>query len=93
MDDGRQRGIIEAKEWHLGLTEGVAQAKNYAEKMAIRYTYASNGQGVYGIDMVTGKEGEKPGFPTPDELWEMTFAKANAWRDRFGSHAVVRIQH
>ena len=76
-------GIIEAKEWHLELTEGVAQAKNYAEKMAIRYTYSSNGQGVYGVDMATGKEGEKPGFPTPDELWEMTFAKANAWRDRF----------
>src|SRR5579872_6092076 len=79
-------GIVEAKEWHLPLTEGVGQAKNYAEKMAIRYTYSSNGQGVYGIDMVTGKEGEKPGFPTPDELWEMTFAKANAaWRDRFAA--------
>jgi type I restriction enzyme, R subunit len=78
-------GIIEAKEWHLELTEGVGQAKNYAEKMAIRYTYASNGQGVYGIDMKTGKEGVKPGFPTPDELWEMTFAKANAWRDRFAT--------
>src|SRR5882762_2539243 len=55
--------------------------------MAIRYTYSSNGQGIYGIDMQTGKEGEKPGFPTPDELWEMTFAKANAWRDRFAKIA------
>jgi type I restriction enzyme, R subunit len=79
-------GIIEAKAWHLGLTEGVGQAKNYAEKMAIRYTYSSNGQGVYGIDMATGKEGETS-FPTPDELWEMTFAKANAWRDRFAKIA------
>jgi len=50
--------------------------------MAVRYTYASNGQGMYGIDMATGKEGEKPGFPTPDELWNLTFATANAWRDR-----------
>ena len=63
----------------------MAQAKNYAEKMAIRYTYSSNGQGVYGIDMVIGEEGEKPGFPTPDELWDITFAKANAWRDRFAA--------
>ena len=78
-------GIIEAKEWHQELTEGVAQAKNYAGKMAIRYTYSSNGQGVYGIDMETGKEGEKPGFPTPDELWKMTFAKPEAWRDRFAA--------
>jgi type I restriction enzyme R subunit len=37
--------------------------------------------------METGKEGEKPGFPTPEELWEMTFAKANAWRDRFAKIA------
>ena len=24
-------------------------------------------------------------YPTPDELWNMTFAKANAWRDRFAA--------
>ena len=75
--------VIEAKAWDEELTEGVAQAKNYAGKLAIRYTYSSNGQGIYGIDMQTGKEGEKPVFPTPDELWNMTFATVNAWRDRF----------
>src|SRR3979411_2491325 len=77
--------VIEAKAWAEELTEGVAQAKNYAGKMALRYTYSSNGQGIYGIDMETGKEGEKPGYATPDELWNMTFAKANAWRDRFAT--------
>jgi len=77
--------IIEAKAWDQALTEGVAQAKNYAWKMAIRYTYSSNGQGIYGIDMQTGKEGEIPAYPTPDELWKMTFASANAWRNRFAA--------
>lgn len=77
--------IIEAKEWHQELTEGVAQAKNYADKMAVRFTYATNGQGIYSIDMDTGKEGETPAYPTPDELWNLTFAKANAWRDRFAA--------
>ena len=67
------------------LTEGVAQAKNYAGKMAVRFTYATNGQGIYGIDMETGKEGELPRYPTPGELWNMTFAEANAWRDRFAA--------
>ena len=33
--------------------------------------------------METGKEGELKQYPTPDELWAMTFAKADAWRDRF----------
>jgi len=77
--------VIEAKAWDEELTEGVAQAKNYAGKMAIRYTYSTNGQGVYGIDMETGKEGELSRYPTPDELWAMTFVEANAWRDRFAA--------
>ena len=40
--------VVEAKAWDLSLTEGVAQAKDYAGKLAIRFTYSSNGQGVYG---------------------------------------------
>ena len=78
-------GVVEAKAWDQALTEGVAQAKNYAGKLAIRFTYATNGQGIYGIDMETGKEGETPKYPTPDELWAMTFAKEDAWRDRFAA--------
>jgi type I restriction enzyme R subunit len=70
--------VVEAKAWDEELTEGVAQAKNYAGKMKIRYTYSSNGQAIYGIDMETAKEGETPCYPTPDELWNITFAKANA---------------
>ena len=77
--------VVEAKAWDKELTEGVAQAKDYAGKLAIRFAYASNGQGVYGIDMQTGKEGERAGFPTPEELWALTFATANAWRDRFAA--------
>src|ERR1039458_9998544 len=36
--------VNEAKAWDEELTEGVAQAKNYAGKLAVRYTYATNGQ-------------------------------------------------
>ncbi len=39
--------VIEAKAWDEALTEGVAQAKNYAEKMAVRFAYSSNGHGIY----------------------------------------------
>ena len=77
--------VVEAKAWDKPLTEGVGQAKDYAGKLAVRFTYASNGQGVYGIDMHTGVEGERIGFPTPDELWNLTFATQNAWRDRFAA--------
>ncbi|MBK5963912.1 restriction endonuclease subunit R [Thiocystis minor] len=76
---------LEAKAWGLALTEGVPQAKDYAGKLALRFTYASNGQGFYEIDMHTGREGEISRFPTPDELWDRTFGEANAWRDRFAA--------
>ena len=45
--------VVEAKAWDKELTEGVAQAKDYAGKLAIRFTYATNGRGIYGIDMET----------------------------------------
>jgi type I restriction enzyme R subunit len=77
--------VVEAKAWDEKLTEGVAQAKDYAGKLAVRFTYSTNGQGIYGIDMQEGTEGELPNFPTPDELWNLTFAEANAWRDRFAA--------
>jgi type I restriction enzyme R subunit len=77
--------VIEAKAWDEELTEGVGQAKNYAGKLAVRCTYATNGQGIYGIDMETGKEDEVPRYPTPEELWAMTYDEANEWRDRFAA--------
>jgi type I restriction enzyme R subunit len=77
--------VVEAKAWDELLTQGVAQAKDYAEKLQIRFTYATNGQGLYGIDMHEGTEGEQSRYPTPDELWNLTFAEPNAWRDRFAA--------
>ena len=77
--------VIEAKAWDKPYTEGLAQAKQYAKKLAVRFTYATNGQAIYSVDMDTGEEGDVPAFPTPDELWNRTFAVANAWRDRFAA--------
>ena len=67
--------VVEAKAWSKELTEGVGQAKDYAAKMAVRFVYATNGQGIYAIDMETGEEREIAAYPTPDELWAMTFAE------------------
>ncbi len=75
--------IVEAKAETEALTEGVAQAKNYAGKLSIRFTYATNGRGIYGIDMETGEEGVVAGYPTPEELWNLTHKKPNNWRDLF----------
>jgi type I restriction enzyme, R subunit len=77
--------VIEAKAWDKPLTEGVGQAKSYAAKLAVRYTYSTNGQSIYGIDMVTGTEGDVAQYPSPDELWKLTFAAVDVWRDRFAA--------
>jgi type I restriction enzyme R subunit len=77
--------VVEAKAWDKPLTEGVGQAKNYAGKLAVRFAYSTNGRGVYRIDMLTGREGEAACYPTPAELWELTFAEPNNWRDRFAA--------
>jgi len=82
-------GVVEAKAEDEELTEGVGQAKSYAGRLAIRFAYSTNGRGIYEIDMTPPPgstqpaEWEVPCFPTPQELWELTFAEANAWRDRF----------
>ena len=77
--------VIEAKAWDKPFTEGVGQAKSYAAKLAVRFTYATNGQAIYRIDMTTGAESQVASYPSPEELWQLTFAEQNAWRDRFAA--------
>jgi type I restriction enzyme R subunit len=75
--------VIEAKARDKPDTEGVGQAKSYAEKLQARFAYSTNGRRIYQIDMETGAEGYIERYPTPDELWQRAFAKPNEWRDRF----------
>jgi len=79
--------VIEAKRRDLPVSEGVGQAKAYANKLAVRFTYATNGVAIYGIDMQTADEGDVARFPTPEELWHRTFAVENDWRNRFAAVA------
>ncbi|MCJ2030378.1 DEAD/DEAH box helicase family protein [Methylobacterium sp. J-043] len=77
--------VIEAKRRDLPDTEGVGQAKKYAEKLQARFAYSTNGIGIYQIDMTTGAEQYVDAYPTPDELWNQVFAEQNVWRDRFAA--------
>ena len=80
---GRKLAVIEAKCNELEVSEGVAQAKDYATKLQLETTYASNGKEIYQICMKTGEEGLIAGFPTPETLWNKTFATQNEWWDKF----------
>jgi len=83
---GQKLAVLEAKRAGVSHRTGIGQAKDYATRLGARFAYASNGLNWYQIDMANGAEGdlELP-FPTPDELWDRTFAKQNNWRDRFGA--------
>ena len=82
---GIKLAVIEAKSDELGVGEGVAQAKQYAEKLSLQTTYATNGKEIYSICMATGQEGLVAHYLTPDELWAKTFAVQNEWRNKFSS--------
>ncbi len=78
---GEKLAVIEAKKRDAPDTEGLGQAKKYAEKLQTRFAYSTNGIGIYQVDMHTGAEGYINQYPTPDQLWEATFSKTNLWRD------------
>ncbi len=77
--------IIEAKSDESAVTEGVDQAKAYARKMQIEYTYSTNGKEIYQISMKSGKEEYVDSFPTPDELWKKVYSDQNKWKEKFAS--------
>jgi len=78
----RRLAVIEAKKRDLHYSEGVAQVKEYADRLQIRYAYSTNGLEIYGIDMQEVKEGDVKTFPTPEELWQMTYPKEDTVLDR-----------
>lgn len=80
---GVKLAVVEAKSDEKDVTEGVAQAKLYATMLNIRFTYSTNGDKIYAIDMQSGEESEVPDFPTPETVWNWTFGDSNEWRDKF----------
>lgn len=89
----KKLAVIEAKSDERAVEEGIPQAKLYAELLHIRFAYATNGNEIYAIDMgvkddsgnylVPSTEGPVGKFPSPQELWEMTYPEKNSWRDTF----------
>ena len=85
----RKLAVVEAKSDEKEVGEGVGQAKEYAEKLQIDYTFSTNGREIYQINMKTGKECLTDKFPTPEELYNKVFPKktgselAEQWREKF----------
>ncbi len=90
---GLKLAVVEAKSDNLEVGEGVAQAKQYAEKLHLETTYATNGKKIYSICMKTGVEGLVENYLSPEELWNKTYPKTEskeaeqveAWREKFSA--------
>ena len=80
---GVKLAVIEAKSDEKDVSDGVAQAKQYADMLAIRFTYSTNGDKIYSIDMQSCEECDVTEYPSPEELWKMTFGDVDEWRDKF----------
>ncbi len=80
---GKFLAAVEAKKDEVEASEGVAQAKEYSEKLALEYAYATNGKEIYQIDMETGDEHVVESFPTPEELYNNVVREKNEWREKF----------
>ncbi len=74
---GIKLAVVEAKSNDLGVGEGVAQAKQYADKLKLETTYSTNGKEIYSICMKTGAEGLVENYLTPEELWNKTYTGNN----------------
>jgi type I restriction enzyme R subunit len=69
---GRKLAVIEAKRRDAGHTEGLGQAKQYADKLKLRHAFSTNGRAIYQVDMLLGREGDVEAYPSPEQLWQLT---------------------
>lgn len=67
--------VVEAKASYKKPGEGMAQAKDYAELLNLKFAYATNGETIREFDFITGLEIDRDDFPTPAELWNRLNAK------------------
>jgi type I restriction enzyme R subunit len=63
-------GVVEAKSNLRPATDGLQQAKEYAQILGLYFAYSTNGTEVVEYDYFTHAETTRPDFPTPAELWQ-----------------------
>lgn len=89
--NNRNVAVLEAKSESCYHTEGLAQAKDYAVRLNLRYAICTNGHQYYMADL-QGNEGDISKMPTPQELWENLFGQESReqktqfdWKQKFYS--------
>jgi len=78
----QQLAIIEAKKEGAEVTQGLEQAKEYAQILQVRFVYSTNGRGVYEFDLQTGRGELINKFPAPSELYQKAFGQREELKER-----------
>lgn len=80
---GKRLAVIEAKKWDAAHTEGVSQAIRDGKKLGLPFAFATNGQLIRQINLVSGEEKDINVFPTPEELWALINEPVNELLEKF----------
>lgn len=62
--------VVEAKADYKLPSDGLQQAKTYAEMLGLKFAYSTNGKLIVEFDFITGVESKFYEMPQPSELWQ-----------------------
>lgn len=65
---GEALAVVEAKEESAEASQGMAQAKEYAQKLGLLFAYATNGHQIEEFNFRTNQQTTIDNFPSPEEL-------------------------
>jgi type I restriction enzyme, R subunit len=85
MYQGQKLAVVEAKKVSEPVTEGLGQAKRYAERLQTRFAYSTNGIGIYRVDMDAGTEEDVDDYLSPQDMWDQVFPQESNWRNSFSA--------
>lgn len=87
--NNRNIAVLEAKAESCYYTEGLAQAKDYAARLNLRFAICTNGIKYYMADL-HGSENDIQEIPTPQQIWDLLFPNENTrvsekenWNQKF----------
>ncbi|REC40903.1 EcoAI/FtnUII family type I restriction enzme subunit R [Chryseobacterium sp. 5_R23647] len=87
--NNRNIAVVEAKSTDSYYTDGLVQAKKYAQRLNLRFAISTNGLKYYLSDL-EGSEGDIKEVPTPSHLWNILYGTEQTekpaefnWKQKF----------
>ena len=85
--------VVEAKASFKSASDGLQQAKAYAEMLGLKFAYATNGHEIIEFDYLTGIERGSADYPTPAQLWERYRAGSGLTSQKLADQLLTPFNH